>query len=76
MPRKARPLPPPAEMRRQVLAYKQQVHELRLQYAKELQTKVQAEQEAKKAASILAKKGILCCSSFASARWHPRAVQQ
>ena len=66
VPRKARPMPPPAEVRRQMLAYKLQVHELRLEYAKELQTKVQAQQEAKKAGAILAKKGILCCPSFCS----------
>ena len=44
-------MPEPAEVRRQRVAYKQQVHELRLQYAKELQAKESKLQEVRKAVS-------------------------
>ena len=46
-------LPDAATQRRQLSAYKQQVHELRVQYIKELEAKKQVEQESKKAASRL-----------------------
>jgi uncharacterized protein YeaO (DUF488 family) len=45
--------PDAATQRRQLSAYKKQVHELRVQYIKELETKKQVEQESKKAASRL-----------------------
>jgi hypothetical protein len=45
--------PDAATQRRQLSAYKQQVHELRIQYIKELEAKKQVEQESKKAASRL-----------------------
>lgn len=57
-PRKARPMPEPAEVRRQRVAYKQQVHELRLQYAKELQAKESKLQEVRKAAASATARGM------------------
>jgi hypothetical protein len=50
-------MPDQAEMRRQMLAYKQQVHELRLAYAKELQANAQQAEERKKAAAKLSARG-------------------
>lgn len=51
-------MPDPAELRRQILAYKQQVHELRLQYAKELEAKANKTDERKKAAASVSARGI------------------
>jgi len=42
-------MPDQATVRRQRVAYKQQVHELRLQFAKELQAKEKQQQEARQA---------------------------
>jgi len=58
-PSKARPMPAPAEMRRQMVAYKEQVHELRIQYGKELAVKAAQLLEAKEARARLFATGIL-----------------
>jgi hypothetical protein len=57
VPKKARPMPDQAELRRQILAYKQ-VHELRLQYAKELEAKANKADERKRAAASVSARGI------------------
>ena len=58
-------MPDPAEVRRQRMAYKQQVHELRLQYAKELQMKENKLLEARQAAASATARGLtapyICC---------------
>jgi hypothetical protein len=58
VPKKARPMPDQAELRRQMLAYKQQVHELRIQYAKELEAKANKADERKRAAASVSARGI------------------
>lgn len=55
---KARPMPNQTEMRRQMVAYKEQVHELRVQYGKELAAKAKLQLEAKQAAALLVATGI------------------
>jgi len=77
-PKKARPMPDQAEMRRQMLAYKQQVHELRLAYAKELQANAQQAEERKKAAAKLSARddAVLTKERAERAEMKKRSVQQ
>lgn len=51
-------MPTQTEMRRQMFAYKEQVHELRVQYGKELAAKAKQQLEAKQAAALLFATGI------------------
>jgi len=63
-PSKARPMPTQTEMRRQMVAYKEQVHELRIQYGKELAVKATQLLEAKEAKARLFATGIIFLISF------------
>jgi hypothetical protein len=51
-------MPDQAELRRQMLAYKQQVLELLIQYAKELEAKANKADERKRAAASVSARGI------------------
>ena len=54
---KARPIPDATELRRQMVAYKTQVHELRLQYQQELKGKEAAKKAARLAAATATRHG-------------------
>jgi len=81
-PSKARPMPTQTEMRRQMVAYKEQVHELRIQYGKELAVKATQLLEAKEAKARLFATDVKALakeraerSAFKKVRAHERMIE-
>ena len=63
VPKKARPMPNQKEVRRQMVAYKQQVQELRIQYMKELKAKEEQLMVSRQAAASAHTRGAYLCDS-------------